>query len=81
MILGFFSFEKNSPLPEPPNHHTEIDFEVFTSNLINPALNQISTNIFNGSKTLTIRDTVNNRDVKIDYDLLSYPNNPLPNAE
>jgi hypothetical protein len=81
MILGFFSFEKNPPLPEPPNHHTEIDFEVFTSNLRNSALNQISTNVFNGSKTLTIRDTVHNRDVQIDYDPLSYPNNPLPNAE
>ena len=81
MILGFFSFEKNPPLPEPPKHHTEIDFEVFTSNLKDPALNQISTNVFNGSKILTIRDTVHNRDVKIDYDPLSYPNNPLPNTE
>jgi hypothetical protein len=81
MILGFFSFERNPPLPEPPNHHTEIDFEVFTSNLKNPALNQISTNVFNGSKTLTIHDPVHNVDVRIAYDPLSFPNNPLPNAE
>ena len=78
MILGFFSFEKNAP---PNDFHTEIDFEVFTSNLKNPSLNQISTNIFNGSKTLTIHDPVHNRDVQIAYDPLSYPNSPLPNAE
>src|SRR5215207_301416 len=78
MILGFFSFEKNAP---PNDFHTEIDFEVFTSNLKNPSLNQISTNIFNGSKTLTIHDPVHNRDVHIAYDPLSYPNTPLPNAE
>ena len=33
MILGFFSYEKF-----PRAHHTEIDFEVFTSNLKDPAL-------------------------------------------
>jgi hypothetical protein len=76
MILGFFSYEKT-----PRDHHTEIDFEVFTSNLKDPALNQISTNVFNGLKILTIHDPVHNRDVRIDYDPLSYPNNPLPNAE
>ena len=78
MILGFFSFEKNAP---PNDFHTEIDFEVFTSNLKNPSLNQISTNVFNGSKTLNIHDSVHNRDVQIAYDPLSYPNTPLPNAE
>ena len=78
MILGFFSYQKNAP---PGDFHTEIDFEVFTSNLKNPDLNQISTNVFNGSKTLTIHDPVHNRDVRIAYDPLSYPNNPLPNAE
>ena len=76
MILGFFSYEKT-----PRDHHTEIDFEVFTSNLKDPALNQISTNVFNGSRILTIHDPVHNRNVNIDYDPLSYPNNPLPNAE
>ena len=76
MILGFFSYEKT-----PRAHHTEIDFEVFTSNLKDPALNQISTNVFNGSRILTIHDPVHNRNVNIDYDPLSYPNNPLPNAE
>jgi len=81
MILGFFSFEKNPPLPEPPNHHTEIDFEVFTSNLKDPGKNQISTNVFNGSKILQIWDDVHKVNVNIDYDPLSYPNNPLPNAE
>ena len=78
MILGFFSYEKNAP---PNDFHTEIDFEVFTSNLKNPALNQISTNVFNGSHTLTIHDPVHNRDVKIAYDPLSFPNTPLPNTE
>ena len=78
MILGFFSYEKNAP---PNDFHTEIDFEVFTSNLKNPGLNQISTNVFNGSRTLTIHDPVHDRDVKIAYDPLSFPNTPLPNAE
>jgi len=78
MILGFFSYEKNAP---PNDFHTEIDFEVFTSNLKNPALNQISTNVFNGSRTLTIHDPVHDRDVNIAYDPLSFPNTPLPNAE
>lgn len=78
MIIGFFSYEKNAP---PNDFHTEIDFEVFTSNLKNPAKNQISTNIFNGERKLTIHDPVHNTDVSIAYDPLSYPNNnPMPNA-
>ncbi|MPZ32023.1 MAG: family 16 glycosylhydrolase [Rhodospirillales bacterium] len=77
MILGFFSYEKNAPSGD---FHTEIDFEVFTSNLKDPTKNQISTNVFNGSKTLTIHDPVHNTDVRIAYDPLSYPNKPLPNA-
>ena len=82
MILGFFSYEKNAPAND---FHTEIDFEVFTSNLKNPALNQISTNVFNGTKNLPIYDTVHkvfvNPPKGIAYDPLSYPNDPLPNAE
>lgn len=78
MILGFFSYQKNAPSGD---LHTEIDFEVFTSNLRSPEKNQISTNVFNGSKYLTIRDTVHDTDVTIAYDPLSFPNNPLPNAE
>jgi Ca2+-binding RTX toxin-like protein len=78
MIIGFFSYEKNAP---PNDFHTEIDYEVFTSNLKNPEKNQISTNIFNGERNLTIHDPVHNTDVTIPYDPLSYPNNnPLPNA-
>ena len=76
MILGFFSYET-----APRAHHTEIDFEVFTSNLRDPAKNQISTNVFNGSRNLTIYDPEHKVNVTIDYDPLSYPNNPLPNAE
>ena len=38
--------------------HTEIDIEVFTSNLAYPALNQVSTNVFNGTKYLQIWDPV-----------------------
>jgi hypothetical protein len=79
MILGFFSYDKN-PTTDPKrlDFHTEIDFEVFTSNLKNAGLNQISTNVFNGSKILTIRDTVHNTNVNIAYDPLSFPNSPLP---
>ena len=51
MIIGFFTYQK-----QPPGNgfHTEIDFEVFTSNLKNPDLNQISTNVFNGLHDLKI---------------------------
>jgi len=78
MILGFFTYEKNAP---PGDFHTEIDYEVFTSNLRDPTKNQISTNVFNGSHLLKIRDTVHQTDVTIAYDPLSYPNNdPLPNS-
>ncbi|SEP24434.1 Hemolysin-type calcium-binding repeat-containing protein [Rhodospirillales bacterium URHD0017] len=78
MILGFFTYEKNAPSSD---FHTEIDYEVFTSNLRDPTKNQISTNVFNGSHLLKIHDPVHNTDVTIAYDPLSYPNNPLPNAE
>ena len=82
MILGFFSYDKN-PTTDPArlDFHTEIDFEVFTSNLRDPSKNQISTNVFNGSKILTIRDTVHQTDVNIAYDPLSFPNSPLPNTD
>lgn len=75
MILGFFSYEKNAPSGD---LHTEIDYEVFTSNLKDPTKNQISTNVFNGSKILKIYDPVHNAYVDIGYDPLSFPNNPLP---
>lgn len=82
MIIGFFSYEQNPPTePSRLDFHTEIDFEVFTSNFKNPALNQISTNVFNGARNLTIQDPVHNTNVVIAYDPLSFPNNPLPNAE
>jgi Ca2+-binding RTX toxin-like protein len=79
MILGFFSYDKNPTTdPQRLDFHTEIDFEVFTSNLRDPSKNQISTNVFNGSQILTIRDTYHNTDVRIAYDPLSFPNSPLP---
>ena len=59
MIIGFFSYDIN-PTTDPGrlDFHTEIDIEIFTSNFKNPALNQVSTNVFNGSKYLQIWDPV-----------------------
>jgi hypothetical protein len=78
MILGFFSYDKN-PTTDPKrlDFHTEIDIEVFTSNLKNPSLNQVSTNVFNGTKNLQIYDPVHkvyvNSPDGIAQDPLSYP--------
>ena len=79
MIIGLFTYEKNPP---PNGFHTEIDFEVFTSNLKNPNLNQISTNVFNGLHDLKILNKKTNTYIEIPYDPQSYPNkDPLPNEE
>ncbi|GEP61566.1 family 16 glycosylhydrolase [Reyranella soli] len=77
MIIGFFTYEKNPP---PNGFHTEIDFEVFTSNLKDPNLNQVSTNVFNGLHDLEILNEKTKTKIKIPYDPQSYPNtDPLPN--
>ena len=81
MILGFFSYEKNPP--RGTGLHTEIDFEVFTSNLKDPALNQISTNVFNGSKyphRFRTRCTTCRRQTSLTT-RCPIRTTPLPNAE
>ena len=85
MIIGFFSYDKN-PTTDPNrlDFHTEIDIEVFTSNLKDPSLNQVSTNVFNGTKKLQIYDPVRKVFVNppdgIAQDPLSYPA-PLANSD
>jgi hypothetical protein len=84
MIIGFFSYDINpTTVPGKLDFHTEIDVEVFTSNFKNPALNQVSTNVFNGSKNLKIYDPVHqvyvNYPPGIAMDPLSYKA-PLANS-
>ena len=79
MILGFFTYEKNPPRTDFTPRSTSRSSPATSKT---PHLNQISTNVFNGSHDLTIYDTMHKH--VIETSLTTHcpiRTSPLPNAE